>query len=114
MRILYLEDNEVFAEQSARLFLPGHEVVVCTTLASAQTTISDVLDLAIVDYDLPDGKGDAFVHECRRRFPALPIIAASSHTPGNNALRSAGARAVCGKMQFNQIGAVVEKLCRVK
>ena len=42
--------------------------------------------------------------------PDLKIIAASSHDAGNAALVKAGASAVCGKMEFNGIQAVIEAL----
>ncbi len=72
--------------------------------------MSGGFDLVLSDYDLDDGKGDAFVRECRVTYPRLPIIAVSSHEAGNAALVAAGASAVCSKMEFDRIHAVIGEL----
>lgn len=111
MKILYLENHAVFAEQVTRQFLKEHSVTVVPTIAAARGALtSGTYELVLSDYDLDDGKGDEFVRECRARHPALPIIAVSSHEAGNSALLRAGASAVCGKMEFNRIQEVINDL----
>jgi CheY-like chemotaxis protein len=66
--------------------------------------------LVLSDYDLDDGKGADFVRECRSSHPHIPVIAVSAHEEGNAALVAAGACAVCGKMQFDQIQQVIRGL----
>ena len=111
MKILYVENHAIFAEQVCRQFLSTHEVKVVSTLSAAQQSLADEkFDLLIVDYDLDDGKGDELVRACKILHPVLKIIAASSHDAGNTALIKAGASAVCGKMEFNRIPAVIERL----
>ena len=75
-----------------------------------QSLAQEAFDLLIVDYDLDDGKGDEIVRMCRVLHPNVKIIASSSHDAGNTALVKAGASAVCGKMEFNRIQAVIESV----
>ena len=111
MNILYLENHAVFAEQVTRRFLGAHHVTVVPSLSAARKMWSaGGFDLLLSDYDLDDGKGDEFVHECRAAHPSLPIIAVSSHDAGNAALVRAGASAVCGKMEFDRIQQVIREL----
>lgn len=110
MKILYLENHAVFAEQVTRRFLAAHRVTVVPSISAARNALSsDGFDLVFSDYDLDDGKGDEFVRECHTSHPALPIIAVSSHDAGNAALVRAGASAVCSKMEFDHIEQVIAR-----
>jgi DNA-binding response OmpR family regulator len=111
MKILYVENHAVFAEQVCRQFLASHNVRVESNLTAARGALAaDSYDLMIVDYDLDDGKGDELVRACRVLRPNLKIVAASAHEAGNAALVKAGALAVCGKMEFDKIGSVIATL----
>ena len=111
MNILYLENHAVFARTVTRQFLAAHQVTVVPSLAEARAALAGgQFDLILADYDLDDGKGDAFVAECRLTHPQLRAIAVSSHEEGNTALTRAGAMAVCRKMEFDRIGNVIESL----
>jgi DNA-binding NarL/FixJ family response regulator len=113
VKILYLENHSIFAQQVISQFLKSHQVVVIPSLAAARKTLaSEKFDLVLCDYDLDDGKGEEFVRECRANYPRLPIIAVSSHEAGNTALVKAGASAVCSKMEFQQIEEVIKSLNR--
>jgi len=108
VKILYLENHAVFAEQVTRQFLGAHRVTVVPSLAAARGSLaSGGFNLVLSDYDLDDGKGEEFVRECRATHPLLPIIAVSSHEAGNAALVAAGASAVCSKMEFDRIQKVI-------
>ena len=108
VNILYLENHAVFAEQVTRQFLAEHRVTVVPSLAAARSLLaSATYDLVLSDYDLDDGKGEEFVRECTATRPLLPVIAVSSHEPGNTALLSAGAWAVCSKMEFQRIQQII-------
>ncbi len=110
MTILYVENHKVFAANVIRAFLAQHIVTVVPSLATAREAWNaDVYDVLIVDYDLDDGKGDVFVREARAANAQIVIIAASSHDEGNAALSRAGATAVCEKLKFNHIQAVIER-----
>ena len=92
MKILYVENQEVFAANVTRQFLSRHEVTVVPSIAAArQARVAGVFDLLLVDYDLDDGKGDTFVREVRALDYRILIVGVSSHDEGNAALHRAGA-----------------------
>lgn len=120
MQILYVENHARFARLTAQQFLAAHQVTVIASLAAARETLAHgSFDAILVDYDLDDGKGDELVRELVRELQselqselqgpaARPVlIAVSSHQAGNDALVSAGIDAVCSKMQFSNIEAVL-------
>lgn len=108
MKILYIENHDVFAANVIRLFLAQHDVILVPSIARALETF----DLMLVDFDLDDGKGDALVSKVRASGDRISIVAVSSHDEGNAALVRAGASAVCGKMEFNQIEQIIQRVCR--
>ena len=111
MKILYIENHETFTRVVVDLFLRDHEVSVQPTMASARSLMNEeAFDLLIVDYDLDDGKGAEFVEEISRIENRPKIIASSSREDGNEMLLEAGADAVCSKMEFDQIGSVIDGL----
>lgn len=111
MKILYVENHAIFAQQVCCQFLSAHEVdVVSSLLAARQALGAKKYELLIVDFDLDDGKGDELVTACKELYPNLKVIAASSHDAGNQALMKAGAAAICGKMEFNKIAEVIAQL----
>src|SRR4051812_47697043 len=111
MRILYVENHSVFAENVTRQFLTQHTVTVVPSLSAARQIMSATgFDLVLVDYDVDDGKGDTLVREIHASSTPITVIGVSSHDEGNAALREAGARAICSKMQFDQIQSVIEKV----
>jgi DNA-binding response OmpR family regulator len=111
MKILYVENHAVFAKQVTAQFLSPHEVMVVPSLALAREAFrGSNYHLFLVDYDLDDGKGDEFVREVRVAAPKLAIIGVSSHELGNQALLGAGANAICGKMEFDEIQEVIKSI----
>src|ERR1043166_9532642 len=110
MRILFVENHSVFADNVMRQFLSQHTVTIVPDLSAARQTLrAGEFDLVLVEYVLDDGKGDALVREIRASSAPIPTIGVSSHDEGNAALRRAGAMAICSKMQFDQIQRVIEK-----
>jgi RimJ/RimL family protein N-acetyltransferase len=108
MKILYAENHAIFAAQVCQQFLSDHTVRVSPNLVSAREALaSEKYDVLLIDYDLDDGKGDELVNACRVSHPELRIIAVSAHEAGNAALLSAGAHAVCSKMDFDKIQTVI-------
>lgn len=110
MRILYVEDQRVFAEVVAAQYLASHQVVFAETIAAARATLAadTAFDAILVDYDLPDGKGtDVIRHVRSARCPGV-LVAVSAKDDGNAELRAAGAHAVCKKAELHQIGALLE------
>jgi len=111
MRILWVENHSSFIRVVAGQFLGGRELTIVPSLRAARAAIeAGAFDAALVDYDLDDGKGDEIVLELRRVFPGLAIVATSSHEEGNWALMAAGAHVICGKLEFDGIGKVLEEL----
>jgi two-component system response regulator TctD len=111
MRILFVEDQRVFAETVASRFLAAHEVVIAETIAAARATfaVPPGFDAVLVDYDLPDGKGVSMVEHLRAlRFKGL-IVAVSAKDDGNAALRAAGAHATCKKAELHQIEVMLQR-----
>jgi len=104
MKILYVENDAVFASVVVAEFLRNHEVVVVPTVAQAIDRVqAERFAAALVDYDLDDGKGCTVVRALRRLGFRGRIVAVSSHQVGNTALREAGADDVCPKLSFAQI-----------
>ena len=111
MKILFVENHAIFVKEVCRLFLSSHEVTVVPNLSGARSALAtNTFDLVLVDYDLDDGKGDELVRELQQSKPQLRAVAVSAHDAGNAALRKAGAVATCGKMEFDRIGKVIERL----
>lgn len=111
MRILFVEDQRVFAEMVVAQFLLAHDVVIVETVAAARATLRSApsFDAVLVDYDLPDGKGVRVVEVLRgQRFAGL-IVAVSAKDDGNAALRAAGAHATCKKAELHHIAVVLQR-----
>jgi DNA-binding response OmpR family regulator len=103
MKVLWVENHESFAKLAAKQFLQDVELTVVPSIRAAKETISNGFDVALVDFDLDDGKGDELVRLLRAQEVRTMIVAASSHYEGNNALLAAGADTCCSKMKFGSI-----------
>jgi len=104
VRILFVEDHAGFAKIAISTFLAEHEVTIAPSLESARAAVASAeFDVLLVDYDLPDGKGERLVLEVRRAGNPVRIVAVSAHEMGNQALLDAGADAVCRKADFPKI-----------
>lgn len=111
MKILFVENHAVFAATVQAEFLCSHDVRVATTIAEALDALgAHPFDAVLVDYDLDDGKGDAFVRGMRSRGHRTPLIAVSARDEGNERMLAAGADASCSKAKFRHIGKVLERL----
>jgi two-component system, OmpR family, response regulator QseB len=109
MRILYVEDQVAFRTHVISMFLSAHQVTVASTLTEARSLLaSGSFDAALLDYDLPDGKGIELVGEIQRCGLADRVVAVSSRDENNARLMAAGARAAVNKLRFSQIAAVLE------
>lgn len=76
MKILLLEDDGAIAGALAGFLAEkGCCVTRCATLCEARDRLSTALpDVAVLDWNLPDGEGAAFCRELRQRWPRLPIL----------------------------------------
>lgn len=111
MRVLYVENHLVFAEQVCRTYLAGCEVFVVPSLAQARESLVDgPYDLILVDYDLDDGKGATFVRELAAVDYGAWVVGVSARAEGNEELEAAGADAVCPKAELSALPALLTKL----
>jgi catechol 2,3-dioxygenase-like lactoylglutathione lyase family enzyme/CheY-like chemotaxis protein len=114
LKILYLESNPRFASVTIKAFLSKHAVTLVSNLSDARQELAvGKFDVALIDYALEDGQGDDLVYDLKAQRTCPVIIATSPLPQGNAALMEAGADAVCGKMEFQNIEAVMaEALAR--
>lgn len=96
VKLLVVDDHTVFVE-----------TVAASTVADALAVLAGRFDAALVDHDLPDGKGTEVVRALRRAGFLGTIVAISALADGNAALVSAGADRVCAKGAFARIRAVL-------
>lgn len=76
IEIYYIEDDETIA-QTVKEYLEqrGCRVSVFTTMGEAENAFKGhVPALALVDWNLPDGRGDGLCRRLRSQWPELPVI----------------------------------------
>jgi CheY-like chemotaxis protein len=113
MRLLWVENHAVFVRVAGQQFLAAHAVTVVPSLADARALLTEqTFDAVLLDHDLDDGKGSELLDFIRQLACRPPVIAASAHADGNDALLRAGADAVCPKAGFATIEAVLASLPR--
>ena len=111
VRLLYLENHDVFARTVTASVLANHEVIILASVDDALVALlSDHYDAVLVDYDLDGEKGDRFVVHARSRGARLPIIAVSARAEGNTALLAAGATHQCSKLEFAKLPSLLARL----
>ena len=81
-RILLVEDDSEQASLFADvLTMVGYDVVATDDAETALPCLpAGAFDLALVDWDLPVMKGDAFITLVKERFPGIKTILFSNHT----------------------------------
>lgn len=73
-RVLILEDSVIVSKLLASLLkAKGFEVTECESVSQAKSNLKG-LDLAILDYQLPDGTGLEIAEELKRNRPDIPIF----------------------------------------
>ena len=111
MRILFVENNASFAALVVKTFLSAHDVEVVPTLVAARELLAgESWDVALIDFDLDDGKGTELVNEFASKHPRPYLVAVSAFDDKNAAMKAAGADAICGKLHFSRIGEVLTAL----
>ena len=104
MKILFVENHPIFAQQAIIHFLSAHQVTVVPSLSIARSSLAATqFNLLLIDYDLDDGKGEELVRALREAGNKIRIIGVSVREEGNAALLHAGVDAICSKMEFIRI-----------
>jgi DNA-binding response OmpR family regulator len=104
LKILFVENHSIFAQQAIIHFLSAHQITVVPSLLMARSSLAaNQFDLLLVDYDLDDGKGEELVRELREAGNKIRIVGVSAREEGNVALLHAGVDVICSKMEFNRI-----------
>lgn len=79
--ILLVDDEPPIRQLVARILeRAGHRVIACGDAASA-LAISDIVDLLLVDFVLPDLNGRELTERLRERQPGLRVILMSGYLP---------------------------------
>ena len=113
MKILLVEDLDLFATYVSSVLLRGEEVRHVRSAAEAIAVFDEEesFDLFLVDYDLDGDKGTDFVEWLRNELgDARPVIAISARAVGNERLKKAGANAHCAKLEITRIRAVISSV----
>ncbi len=73
-RVLIVEDSLIVSKLLASLLkAKGYDVRECTSVSEAEKELSNV-DLAILDYQLPDGTGIEIAEKLKKYHPGVPIF----------------------------------------
>lgn len=97
-RILILEDmpdTQNWLKQACLLAYPDARVSLAASIEQASDYISHYQPaLALIDLELPDGKGHAFISQLLQKHPACPCIVVTIYADENHLMPSlnAGAR----------------------
>ena len=107
-RILILEDmpdTQKWLKGAGKLAFPEAEIVIASSIAAASQQLDALTpDIALVDLELPDGKGHEFIGILRKRVPSCLSIVVTIYADENHLLPSlkAGARGYILKDQSRQ------------
>lgn len=74
--VYYIEDDETIAD-SVREYLQnkGYRVTTFSTIGAARRALSErVPGIVLMDWNMPDGRGDGLCREIRAKWRELPII----------------------------------------
>lgn len=74
--VYYIEDDETIAD-SVREYLQnkGYRVTTFSTVGAARRALSErVPGIVLVDWNMPDGRGDGLCREIRAKWRELPVI----------------------------------------
>jgi DNA-binding NarL/FixJ family response regulator len=113
VRLLWVENHDVFARMAGRQFLAAHDLTVVPSIAAAKTALAtQPFEAVLLDYDLDDGKGSELMESIRRLPTRIAVIATSSHETGNAALMAAGADIACPKARFSTIETALRLVVR--
>ncbi|SFM80670.1 response regulator transcription factor [Variovorax sp. OV329] len=82
MKILIADDHRLVTEAVKTKLSeiePGIEFCVAASADELMRTVSDDVDLAVVDLSMPGAEGYSHIDELRRRHPSVPVIVLSGY-----------------------------------
>ncbi|HYP69645.1 MAG TPA: response regulator transcription factor [Variovorax sp.] len=82
MKILIADDHRLVTEAVKTKLSeiePGIEFCVAMSADELMRTVSDDVDLAVVDLNMPGADGYSHIDELRRRHPSVPVIVLSGY-----------------------------------
>lgn len=111
--VLVVDDEpSIRMSVSAKLSQAGYQVLEADSVRAAREHLSSDLDLALLDYRLPDGSGFELLKEMKVDYPEVPIIMLTAHTSVSHAVAamSAGAFHYVGKpVDLDELSLLVAK-----
>ncbi len=111
--VLVVDDEpSIRLSVSAKLSQAGYEVLEADSVRAAREYLSSDLDLALVDYRLPDGSGFDLLKEMKAEHPEVPVIMLTAHTSVSHAVSamSAGAFHYVGKpVDLDELSLLAQK-----
>lgn len=107
MRLLFVEQNILFAGMALSHFLESFEVVYVSTLREARAQLAaGPFEVLLLGFELEDGTGEELIGEIRSSFRGA-IIAASLFDAENTQMLDAGADGACSKSAFRTVSATI-------
>jgi CheY-like chemotaxis protein len=105
MRVLVIDDDQIVREMISRMLKgAGYEVLEATNGATGLAVVASGIniDLVITDIIMPEKEGIETIHELKRDFPEMKILAISGGGKGESKnyltiARSVGANSTLGK-----------------
>jgi membrane fusion protein, heavy metal efflux system len=81
-KILVVDDDEVLLQVLSRVLAgAGHDVRRATTVAEALRQADGTSEVGLLDLTLPDGDGVGLARTLHSRYPGLPLILMTAHSP---------------------------------
>jgi DNA-binding NarL/FixJ family response regulator len=91
IRVLFVEDHQLLADALSAMLArqPDMEVVgVARTVAEAKLMARDRIDVALMDYRLPDGTGAEATRAIKARWPVARVVMLTALTDDETVLES--------------------------
>lgn len=113
--ILLVEDNKELMEMIKGALQREFNVLEASTCSESQRHLSNHIDLALIDYLLPDGDGFEVLDALRRSKPALPAIMMTGYSQKDLVIRALRAgvtdyieKPVCLKYLREKLSAILD------
>jgi DNA-binding NtrC family response regulator len=117
LQLLAVEDNTAVAAFLKRYFeVTGHKITVVGELYAARQELQhQPYDIVLLDLMLPDGNGIDFLREIHAAYPQMPVIIMSGMQQAvtqQDALREGAAGFLAKPFQLQDVGSLVERICK--